>query len=147
MWTLWPTAPWCSGSSSAAGYILDKCAAEPARDTDLNTMDLTASIFVSCTQAHIHTYAVSLKLSHWALWQQPSHYLYQRSMRPTWDTVRQTPGPITVSEGPLFFPDAIQRRPDASPGRAELYIPLEGGLLKPGETEWGRVPFLRCLLG
>lgn len=34
MWTQWPTAPWCSGSSSAAGHISGKCAARPARDTE-----------------------------------------------------------------------------------------------------------------
>jgi len=34
-WTLWHTAPWCSGSSSAAGRISDKCAARRVRATDL----------------------------------------------------------------------------------------------------------------
>lgn len=62
MWTLWPTAPWCSGSSSAAVPISGKCAARHARDTDLSTMAPTASIVgIRCTLAGC------LKTSRWAL--------------------------------------------------------------------------------
>ncbi len=35
MWTQWHTAPWCSGSNFAAAHTSDRCAAKPAKDTDL----------------------------------------------------------------------------------------------------------------
>lgn len=58
MWTLWPTAPWCSGSSSAAGHISDKCAARPARDTD--TMSIRHP---SSGPVHSHSKPETLPLS------------------------------------------------------------------------------------
>lgn len=67
MWTLWRTAPWCSGSSSAAGHTSDKCAARPARDTDTVTQHPSLG--------PVHTG----KHPHWALEQQPSLPLSQES--------------------------------------------------------------------
>lgn len=67
MWTLWPTAPWCSGSSSAAGLTSDKCAARRARDTE-ETMKLTNIVHVP--------------LSHTT--RQPSLYLCQRGALLDW---------------------------------------------------------------
>lgn len=67
MWTLWPTAPWCSGSSSAADLTSDKCAARRARDTE-ETMKLTNIVHVP--------------LSHTT--RQPSLYLCQRGALLDW---------------------------------------------------------------
>lgn len=46
MWTQWHTAPWCSGSNFAVAHTSDRCAAKPAKDTDL-PLSLTHTLYVS----------------------------------------------------------------------------------------------------
>lgn len=123
MWTLWPTAPLCSGSSSAAGHISDKCAARPARDTD-TAKTHSIHLWVLCSLT------VSPNPSRWASWA-------AALALPLSEECGVLTGTLWCRRLVLwpFGGTLVQTYL-----RAELvflHIPLEGGLLKPGETERG----------